>query len=405
MKMKGYDMAFHEQLEHIQKKLREYRLDGWLVYNFRGANPFATKILDMASGKLSSRRYFYYIPATGTPQKLVHSIEQYDLDHLPGEKIIYNQWTTLHAGVKKVLSGAVNVCMEYSPNNDIPYLSKVDAGTVEFIRTFGVNVVSSGDIVQFFEARWSDSQYADAQDTANILLKTVDKAFEFIGEKLRGGATVSEYDVQQLIMREFEKHELTTYAPANCSVNGNGANPHYDPSAEHSAVIKKGDYILIDWWAKKKKAGSVYADFTWVGYAGADIPKKYQEVFSIVKGSRDAAVEFLKAEFSAGRKVRGCDVDDVTRNYINQRGYGQYFVHRTGHNIGEEVHGNGAHIDNFETMDVREIIPETCFSIEPGIYLPDEFGIRLEIDIYISKTKEVLLLGNRYQHEIVAIQC
>jgi Xaa-Pro aminopeptidase len=398
-------MAFHAQLELIQQKLRSYGFDGWLVYNFRGVNPFATKILEMTSGKLSSRRYFYYIPATGSPQKLVHSIEQYDLDHLPGEKTIYNQWKTLQAGLQKILAGASTVCMEYSPNNDIPYLSKIDAGTIEFIRKFGVTVVSSGDIVQYFEARWTDTQYTDAQETANILLQIVEKAFGFIGEQLRAGTPVTEYDVQQMIMREFDNHQLTTYAPANCSVNGNGANPHYDPSAETSSVIKKGDFILIDWWAKKKKPGAVYADFTWVGYAGTEVPKKYQEVFEIVKGSRDAAVDFLKTEFAAGRKVRGCDVDDVTRRYIEQRGYGHYFIHRTGHNIGEEVHGNGAHIDNFETMDVREIIPETCFSIEPGIYLPDEFGIRLEIDVYISKNKDVILLGDRYQREIVRIPC
>ncbi len=398
-------MPLQTKIAQIQQKLKEYKLDGWLLYNFRGNNQFASKILEMPAGKLSSRRYFYFIPSSGSPQKLVHSIEQYDLDHLPGEKTIYNQWKTLHDGLKKILSGSKTICMEYSPNNDIPYLSKVDAGTIEFIRTFGVNIISSGDIVQYFEARWNDEQYNDAQDTANILLRTIDKAFNFIGESLRSKKKLTEYDVQQLIMGEFEKHNLTTYAPANCSVNGNGANPHYDPSPEVSSEIKKGDYILIDWWAKKKKPGAVYADFTWVGFAGIDVPKKYQEVFDIVKGSRDSAVEYLKKEFASGRKVRGCDVDDVTRKYIEERSYGKYFIHRTGHNIGEEVHGNGAHIDNFETMDVREIIPETCFSIEPGIYLPGEFGIRLEIDVYISKNREVILLGKKYQNEIVTIEC
>ncbi len=398
-------MSFQEKIQQIQKILQEYKLDGWLLYNFRNTNIFATKILEMPTDKLSSRRYFYFVPAKGTPQKLVHSIEQYDLDHLPGDKIIYNQWKTLQDGVRKILSGSKKICMEYSPNNDIPYLSKVDAGTLEFIRTFGVDVVSSGNIVQYFEARWSEEQYHDAQDTANILLKIIDQAFGFIGTNLRSGKRVTEYDVQKLIMDEFGKHTLTTYAPANCSVNANGANPHYDPTPEVHQEIKKGDYILIDWWAKKKKSGAVYADFTWVGYTGNTIPKKYQEVFDIVKGSRDAAVEYLKNEFAAGRKVRGCDVDDITRKYIEERGYGKYFIHRTGHNIGEEVHGNGAHIDNFETMDVREIIPETCFSIEPGIYLPNEFGIRLEIDVYISKNKEVILLGDKYQKEIVKIDC
>ncbi len=398
-------MSFHSQLPLIQQTLREYQLDGWLLYNFRGCNPFASKIMEMQSGKLSSRRYFYLIPASGIPQKLVHSIEQYDLDHLPGEKTLYNQWQTLHDGLKKLLSGSKKICMEYSPNNDIPYLSKVDAGTLEFIRTFGVEVVSSGNIVQYFEARWNEVQYKDVQETANILLRIVDKAFAFIGDNLRKEKRVTEYDVQQLIMNEFDKNDLTTYSPANCSVNANGANPHYDPTPEIHQEIKKGDYILIDWWAKKKKPEAVYADFTWVGYAGKEIPKKYQEVFNIVKGARDSAVEHLKKEFTAGKKVRGCDVDDVTRKFIEERGYGKYFVHRTGHNIGEEVHGNGAHIDNYETMDVREIIPETCFSIEPGIYLPGEFGIRLEVDVYISKTKEVILLGNKIQNEIVEIDC
>ncbi|MFA6540513.1 MAG: M24 family metallopeptidase [Bacteroidota bacterium] len=398
-------MSFQEKIVQIQQKLQKYKIDGWLLYNFRNNNSFATKILEMESGKLSSRRYFYFIPAKGNPQKLVHSIEQYDLDHLPGEKVVYNKWKLLHDGLEKILSGSKTICMEYSPNNDIPYLSKVDAGTLEFIRSFGVNVISSGNIVQYFEACWSESQYADAQKTANILLRTVDKAFIFIGDHLRAGDKVTEYDVQKMIMGEFEKQNLTTYAPANCSVNGNGANPHYDPSVEQSDEIRKGDYILIDWWAKNKLPGSVYADFTWVGYAGTAVPKKYQEVFDIVKGARDAAVAYLRKEFAAGNTVRGCDVDDVTRKYIADRGYGEYFVHRTGHNIGEEVHGNGAHIDNFETMDVREIIPETCFSIEPGIYLPGEFGIRLEIDVYITNTREVILLGDKIQNEIVTIEC
>lgn len=398
-------MAFHIDLPFIQEKLTEYGLDGWLLYNFRNTNIFATKILGMPTDKISSRRYFYFIPAHGSPQKLVHSIEQFDLDHLPGDKTIYNRWTTLHDGIRKILSGARNICMEYSPNNDIPYLSKVDAGTLEFIRANNIAVVSSGNIVQYFEARWTAEQYADAQKTAAILLRIIDQAFAYIGENLRAAKSVTEYDVQQLIMVEFARNNLVTYSPANCSVNANGANPHYDPSEKGSSVIKKGDYILIDWWAKKNTPGGVYADFTWVGYAGQNVPEKYRTVFDIVKGSRDAAVAFLKKEFAAGHSVRGCDVDDVTRRFIADRGYGEYFVHRTGHNIGEEVHGNGAHIDNFETMDVREIIPETCFSIEPGVYLPGEFGIRLEIDVYISKDKEVILLGDRIQQEIVTIDC
>ncbi|KAB2923678.1 MAG: aminopeptidase P family protein [Bacteroidetes bacterium] len=398
-------MDFTAALPVIQQQLRQYGLDGWLLYNFRNANIFATKILGMPHDKLSSRRYFYFIPAEGTPVKLVHSIEQYDLDHLPGEKLVYNRWPLLQEGLRRMLGSARRVCMEYSPNNDIPYLSKVDAGTLEFIRSFGVEVVSSGNIVQYFEARWTPEQYAGAQETAGVLLRILDGAFALIGERLRGGVRITEYDVQRYIMQEFDRHGLTTYSPANCSVNGNGANPHYDPSEESSSEIRKGDRILIDWWAKKKGPGSVYADFTWVAYAGTEIPERYRTVFEVVAGARDAAVEYLRTEFAAGRTVRGCDVDDVTRRHIEERGFGEYFVHRTGHNIGEEVHGNGAHIDNFETQDVREIIPETCFSIEPGIYLPGEFGVRLEIDVYITASREVVLLGGTYQKEIVTIPC
>lgn len=395
--------ALAQKIEHIQQRLRDTGLDGWLLYNFRGTNVFATKILEMPADVFLSRRHFYFIPAIGEPRKLVHGIEQFALDHLPGTKAVYSKWTTLQDGVKSLLAGAGTVAMEYSPGNAIPYLSKVDAGTIEFIRSFGTTVVSSGDIVQYFEARWTDEQYQDMLESAHVLRRTVDVAFSFIGDELRAGRTVTEYDVQQTMLREFAAHEMITYADPNCSVNGNGANPHYEPTKERSSVIRKGDYVLIDLWAKKKKPGAVYADITWVAYVGETIPEKYQRVFDVVKGGRDAAVDYLKQEFAAGRKVAGCDVDDVTRRYIEERGFGEYFIHRTGHNIGEEVHGNGANIDNFETHDERELIPRTCFSIEPGVYLPEEFGVRLEIDVYIGDKGEVTIPGLPIQQEIVKI--
>ncbi len=389
----------------IQQLLQEKKFDGWLFYNFRNSNIFATKILELPIETFQSRRYFYFIPAKGTPQKIVHSIEQFTLDHLPGEKNIYASWQSLNNHLKKVLADKKNVTMEYSPNNAIPYLSKVDAGTVEFIRSLGINVLSSGNIVQYFEARWSDEQWKDQQEVAAILRNTVDIAFNFIGECLRNNTKVTEYDVQQEMVKNFRKNNLKFATEPNCSVNANAANPHYEPTKTSHNEIHKGDYVLIDLWAKKNKVGAVYGDIAWVAFAGEKIPDEYQKVFDIVKGARNAAVEFLKKEFSKKeKKVRGCDVDDVTRKYITERGYGEYFIHRTGHNIGEEVHGNGAHIDNYETQDEREIIPETCFSIEPGIYLPNKFGIRLEIDVYISKNYDVIIPGQPIQQEIVKIQ-
>jgi Xaa-Pro dipeptidase len=394
-----------ERIAAIQQTLKEQKLDGWLLYNFRQSNVFASKILQLPPHLTQMRRYFYFIPANGTPKKLVHGIEQYNLDHLPGEKTVYVSWKSLHEGLKKALSGAKKVAMEYSPNNAIPYVAKVDAGTVELVRSFGVDVMSSASIVQFFEARWTDEQRDGQFKAADILRKTVDVAFGFIGEKLRSGLKVTEYDVQQKMAEFFTANGMQYDDAPNCSVNANGANPHYEPTKEINAEIHKGDYVLIDLWAKMNTPGSVYADITWVAFAGETIPPKYQQIFEIVKGSRDAAVEYLKKSFAAKKKIRGCDVDDVARNYIAGHGYGEYFIHRTGHNIGEEVHGNGANIDNIETMDEREIIPQTCFSIEPGIYLPGEFGVRLEIDVYVDEKWNVIIPGQPIQQEIVKIQC
>ena len=396
---------FQNKIAQIQKALLSGNIDGWLLYNFRQSNVFASKILDLPPHLTQMRRYFYYIPAQGVPQKIVHGIEAHNLDHLPGDTTVYVSWQSLHAALEKAVRGTTCVAMEYSPDNAIPYVSKVDAGTVELIRSFGPTIVSSADIVQFFEARWTEEQRADQFETCDILRQTVDAAFGFLGEQLRAGKRVTEYDVQQVMARYFVDHGLTYGDAPNCSVNGNGANPHYEPTKEINAEIHKGNYVLIDLWAKKNKPGSVYGDITWVAFAGETIPPKYQQVFEIVKGARDAAVDYVRKEFAAGKKVLGCDIDDVTRKYIADRGYGEYFIHRTGHNIGEEVHGNGAHIDNLETNDRREIIPETCFSIEPGIYLPREFGVRLEIDVYIGRDKTVHVPGQPIQDEIVRIRC
>lgn len=393
------------KISAIQAALESYSLEGWLLYNFRQSNIFATKLLELPSHLTQMRRYFYLIPAHGIPQKLVHGIEQYNLDHLPGEKFVYGSWQSLQDGLKKILQGRRSVAMEYSPNNSIPYVSKVDAGTVELIRSLGAEVVSSADVVQFFEALWSEEQRADQFVVSDVLRNTVDVAFGFIGERLRAAQRVTEYEVQQRMVQHFKLHNLVFGDPPNCSVNANSANPHYEPTKEIFSEIRKGDHVLIDLWAKGNKPGAVYSDITWVAYTGERIPEEYQKVFEIVKSARDAAVGYLKDEFKAGRKVRGCDVDDVARKKISDKGYAENFIHRTGHNIGEEVHGNGANIDNFETHDQREIIPGTCFSVEPGIYLPGEFGVRLEINVFISREKQVVIPGQPIQEEIVRIKC
>ena len=392
-----------EKIYSIQKEISNFNYEGWLLYNFRETNIFASKVVEIPDSFSKTRRYFYFIPKNGEPKKLVHSIEQWNLDHLPGEKIVFSSWSSLVDGLKELLKNVKSIAMEYSPMNAIPYVSKVDAGTIELIKSLGIKIESSADLVQLIEARWDNEQSSDQFETAKMLRETVDIAFNFIGDEIKKGNRVTEYDVQQRMMENFKKFDYITYAEPHCCVNGNGANPHYEPTKEKHSEIKKGDYVLIDLWAKKNKPKSVYADITWVAFVGDEIPKKYQEVFDIVKGARDSAVKFIIDKFEKGNSARGCDVDDAARNYINSFGYGKYFVHRTGHSIGEEIHGNGANMDNYETNDQREIIPRTCFSIEPGIYLPDEFGIRLEIDVFITKEKS-FYSGEPIQTEIVKIK-
>ena len=391
------------KINRIQAALRECRIDGWLFYDFWKRNEFAQRILEYPPHLLNTRRFFYLIPASGTPQKLVHSIERWNLDHLPGEKTIFLSWQSLESGLKKILGGMKTVAMEYSPGNAIPYISKVDAGTVEMVRRHGVEVVSSMDLAQIFESRWSDEAYFDNLDTAAVMHSIVYKTFAMMGDAVRSKQKLTEYDVQQFMLKLFGQHQLVTGEAPNCSVNANSGNPHYEPTKDVHAEIHEGDFVLLDLWAKKNKPGATYNDITWVGYLGASVPEKYAGIFSIVKGARDAAVDFLRESFSQRKTVRGCDVDDVARKYIVDRGYGENFIHRTGHSITEDLHGSGANMDNLETRDERQIIPRTSFSIEPGIYFLEEFGIRSEINVYISKTGEVIIPGEPRQQEVVAI--
>jgi Xaa-Pro aminopeptidase len=396
---KDYSKLIHE----IQKVLQAEKIDGWLLYNFRGSNVFATRILALPEHIMFTRRYFYYIPASGEPRKLVHRIEEWNLDALPGGKNVYLSWRSLEEGLKKLLSGSKRVAMEYSPKCAIPYISTVDAGAIELVRGGGVEVVSSANLIQHFEARWDEEQLNDNIKSAAHLRQIADKAFGFIRDKILSNSAVTEYDVQQFMVSEFKNRGLVTSSDPNCSVNANSANPHYEPTKEIHSPLQKGDFVLLDLWAKKDKLRSVYADITWIGFIGEIVPDEYEKIFQIVKGGRDAALNFVRSSMEEGKVIHGYEVDDAARNYITQHGYGEYFVHRTGHSIGEEVHGNGANMDNLETRDERTIIPQTSFSIEPGIYLRDKFGIRSEIDVYITKDNEVLVTGLPMQENVVAI--
>ena len=369
-------------VQQIQQALEAEKLDGWLLYDFRGSNVIARRIVKR-DDKIATRRWFYFIPVTGSCSKIVHAIEAETLDHLPGEKFIFRSWQDLHRLLGELLKGKNAIAMEYSAENDIPYISMVDSGTIELVRKTGVNVISSGDLVQQFEARWDEDQKKSHFEAVKRVDDTKNEGFRFISENIRNGKAITEYDVQQFMWELFEKKSLTADHPAIVAVNSNASNPHYSPEKHQSSLIRNGDLVLIDIWGKLKEPGAIYGDITWMGYVGKDVPSEKKEIFDIVKNAQQAAFQLIVENFRKGETTFGWQADQAARDYISDRGYGEYYLHRTGHNIGQEVHGNGAHLDNLETRDLRKLIPETGFSIEPGIYLP-EFGVRSEIDVYIS---------------------
>jgi len=384
-------MAF--ALKDIQKTLEHYLLDGWLLYDFRRCNDLACQFLQIPMHQLLTRRFFYWIPRKGVPVKLVHAIEDSALNHLPGSVQRYRTWQEIEAYLKEILKGSKRIAMEYSPRNAIPYASKVDAGTMDVVRDCGVEVVSSADLLQQYINVWDADQLKTHLFAADVLCRTVDDVWAWIAQNLQIKNAITEYDVQQFILQSLEREGCVTSDAPICAVNENSANPHYSPDKNHSKVIKMGDFILIDLWCKQQSPGSVYADITRVGVA-ASAPTEYQKaIFDIVKAARDKATGLVRDRFSQGEPVRGCEVDQCCRNVIQEAGYGDYFIHRTGHNIGENDHGSGAHIDNLETRDTRLLLPGTCFSIEPGIYLPGKFGVRLEYDVYVHLDGEVNVTG------------
>jgi Xaa-Pro aminopeptidase len=370
-------------LNAIQGALRESNLDGWLFYDHHHRDAIAYRVLGIAP-KMCTRRWYYLIPAEGEPVKVVHRIERGNLDGLPGAELQYSSWKEQRESLKRILYGKHRIAMQYSALNDIPYIGLVDAGTIELVKSFGVEVVSSADLVQLFEARWSDAALASHLAAGKVIHAAVRVGFGMIREAVRAGKGIGEYDVQQEMARLFEAHGVVSDEPPNVSVNRNSANPHYLPTRESSQPIRAGDFVLLDVWGKLNKPGAVYFDITWTGYVGEEVPRQYAEIFEIVQGARDAAVNLVQQAMREGRPLRGYQVDDAARGVIERHGYGEFFVHRTGHSIGEDVHGNGANMDNFETRDDRRIIPRTCFSVEPGIYLP-EFGVRTEVNVYVEE--------------------
>lgn len=388
-------------LNAIQSALRELGYDAWLLYDFRGSNPLARRVLGLDEKAINSRRFFYLIPANGTPRKLLHRIETFVLDTLPGDKVVYLRWEELEKGIQELVSPFKRVAMEYSPKNAIPYVSHVDAGTIEMVKSTGVEVVSSGDLITVFEATWDDAQWKMHLEADQHTQSGYDVAWKLIAERVRAGQMLREVEVQKAIMDHFARHQMTTYHPPIVGVGPHSGDPHYEPVPMKDAEIKEGDFVLVDLWAKMERPRAVYSDLTRVGFVGKTVPEKYTKIFDIVVAARDAAIEKVRAAFKANRVLHGWEVDDAAREVIKKAGYGDAFVHRTGHSIGQETHGNGANMDNLETHDERRVLKRTCFSVEPGIYLP-EFGVRSEINVFVDGDGQVHVTGG-LQTEVLPI--
>lgn len=386
-------MSLEIKIPEIQRRLAEQKIDGWLLYDNHGSNAIAMELLEIPSSVVLTRRFFYWIPKAGEPIAITHTIEAHSLDMLPGQKRLYLSWLELEKELKKILKGVKRIAMEYSPRNLNPYVSAVDAGTMEMVREFVDDVVSSQDLLQHFTSVLDEAKIALHKEAAHVLITVADKAFEHIAERIQKGKQITEYDVQQFIQSEFLAHGCITEGGPICAVNEHSALPHYMASKESAKTIGEGDFILIDLWCKRDLPHAVYADITRVAVAASEPTPRQQQIFEIVQTAQERAFEFVRAKMHAGEVICGYEVDDVARSYITEQGYGPYFTHRLGHNIDTHVHGTGAHLDNLETSDQRQILPGTCFSIEPGIYLPDEFGVRLEYDVIVYSDSHVEISG------------
>jgi Xaa-Pro aminopeptidase len=391
-------------LDAIQAALREAGHDGWLFYDHHHRDPIAGRILGLDPKAHITRRWYYFVPAQGQPRKLVHRIEQGRLDTLPGTKSLYSSWQELAAGLEAMLAGSTRLAMQYSPNNAILYVSMVDAGTVEFLRGLGKQVVSSADLVSTFEAVLTAEQVASHSVAQRAIDALLAEGWREISRRIRppagGVGQYSEFQHVQWLGEAMRREGLIWDDGPNVSVNANSSDSHYEPTAEHSAPIREGDFLLIDIWARENRPASIYYDITWTGVVGREPSSREQEVFETVRNARDAAIAAVQDAFAARRPIRGFEADDAARAVIRAASLGEFFTHRTGHNIAQELHGSGAHLDNLETHDERLLLPHTCFSVEPGVYLP-EFGVRSEIDMLTAPGKA--WVTGRIQQELVRI--
>jgi Xaa-Pro aminopeptidase len=390
-------MSFDVQA--VQKDLKAAKLGGWLFYDFRGRDPIAHRILQLPPG-MRTRRWFYFVPTKGAPRKLVHKIESESLAALPGETLYYAAQNELQENLARLVGNAQSIAMQYSPRNAIPYVSMVDAGTVELVRSVGPKIFSSADLVQKYEACWTAEQLESHLTAGEAVDRIIREAFQVAAKGARDGKPLTEFDLKQWILKEFDAAGVMTEEGPDVAVGPNASDPHYGPVEGKSASIREGELLLLDVWAKKKTPGSVYYDVTWTGFLGAKVPEEYAKVFGVVREARDKAVELIRSSIAKGKPLQGWQVDNAARSVINGAGYGEYFFHRTGHSIGESVHGNGVNMDGLETHDSRHLIPRTCTSIEPGIYLR-EFGIRSEVNVYIGE-REARVTG-AVQQEILPL--
>lgn len=388
------------ELIEIQKYLKENNIDGWLIFDFRGQNHIAVKFLDIQKDRILTRRWFYFIPQRGEPALLLHKIERDNFPNPPNKTQFYVSWQELKQKLGEILEQSKSIAMEYSPNCAIPYVSCVDGGTLELVRSLGIEVVSSANLVQYFQCRWTPEQLQSHIRAMENLETIKSKAFDLLGEKIKKRESINEFEIQKFILGRLENMNMETDEPPIVAVNANASNPHYAPSSDRFSPINKNDFVLIDLFGKEKTPNSVYADITWVGFVGDRIPDKIVKIFNIVAEARDAGLELLKESAASGEPVQGWQVDARVREIITQAGYGDYFVHRTGHSLDTNLHGNGVNLDSLETQDEREIIPGVGFTIEPGIYL-DDFGVRSEIDVYYSEDGPKVY--GPIQREIIAI--
>lgn len=371
-------------LAAIQAELRARNFDAWLFYDHHHRDAIAYRLLGIPADLLTTRRWYYLIPAHGEPRKLVHRIEAGHLDTLPGGKRVYSSWEENRAGMRDLVAGCTRLAMQYSPDNMLPTISLVDAGTVELLRSFGVEVASSADLVARFEAVWTPAQLESHRVAGAVVDEAIQAGFREIRRRLSLGQRPNESEIQEFLALRLEQGGLLVNEPPIVAANAHAGDPHYEPRPGRAAPIGEGDLVLFDVWAKARTPRAVYYDVTWMGLAADRAPEAVRRAFALVRDARDQTIDFVKSAIAAGQTIHGWEVDQVARGTIASAGMGDKFVHRTGHSIGESVHANGANMDNYETRDEREILPHTCFSIEPGVYT-ESFGIRLEVNVYVGE--------------------